>query len=167
MSFVILIVLGFIAGTVGSLIGLGGGIVIVPAMMFLSAVTPYFQDVTPQVAIGTSLLVIIFTGLSSTLAYIKYKTVDYKSGLIFFIGSGPGSIIGAYVSKLFNSNSFSIWFGIFMILISLSLMLKAKARPVNKEHRGIIRTFQDDAGEPYTYSYQAPVGIAIAFVVGF
>lgn len=135
MSFVILIVLGFIAGTVGSLIGLGGGIVIVPAMMFLSAVTPYFQDVTPQVAIGTSLLVIIFTGLSSTLAYIKYKTVDYKSGLIFFIGSGPGSIIGAYVSKLFNSNSFSIWFGIFMILISLSLMLKEGAAGKQRAQR--------------------------------
>lgn len=90
MSFVILVVLGLIAGTVGSLIGLGGGIVIVPSLMFLSTVTRLFQDVTPQVAIGTSLLVIIFTGLSSTLAYIKYKTVDYKSGLIFFIGSGPG-----------------------------------------------------------------------------
>ncbi|NRE90460.1 TSUP family transporter, partial [Bacillus subtilis] len=91
MSFVILVVLGLIAGTVGSLIGLGGGIVIVPSLMFLSTVTQLFQDVTPQVAIGTSLLVIIFTGLSSTLAYIKYKTVDYKSGLIFFIGSGPVS----------------------------------------------------------------------------
>lgn len=61
MSFVILVVLGLIAGTVGSLIGLGGGIVIVPSLMFLSTVTQLFQDVTPQVAIGTSLLVIIFT----------------------------------------------------------------------------------------------------------
>lgn len=167
MSYMILIVLGLIAGTVGSLIGLGGGIVIVPALLFLSNATPFFQDVTPQVAIGTSLLVIIFTGLSSTLAYIKYKTVDYKSGLIFFIGSGPGSIIGAYVSKLFNSDSFSVWFGIFMILISVSLMLKKKARPLNKEHQGIIRTFRDDSGEPYTYSYIAAAGIAIAFAVGF
>ncbi|MGA4835333.1 sulfite exporter TauE/SafE family protein [Bacillus velezensis] len=166
MSYLILIILGFIAGTVGSLIGLGGGIIIVPAMLYLSTMTPFFHDVTPQTAIGTSLLVIIFTGLSSTLAYMKYKTVDYKSGLIFFIGSGPGSIIGAYLSKLFNAHTFSVWFGLFMILISITLMLKAKAKPVNKAHKGMIRTYEDETGELYTYSYRIFTGIAITFFVG-
>ncbi len=83
MSYLILIILGFIAGTVGSLIGLGEELSSCLAMLYLSTMTPFFHDVTPQTAIGTSLLVIIFTGLSSTLAYMKYKTVDYKSGLIF------------------------------------------------------------------------------------
>ncbi|MGE1104326.1 hypothetical protein ACQJ0M_26330, partial [Peribacillus simplex] len=41
MSYLILIILGFIAGTVGSLIGLGGGIIIVPAMLYLSTMTPF------------------------------------------------------------------------------------------------------------------------------
>ncbi|MEC1437846.1 sulfite exporter TauE/SafE family protein [Bacillus sonorensis] len=167
MEYFILIILGLIAGTIGSLVGLGGGIVIVPSLLFLSGIPGVFDHATPQMAVGTSLLVIIFTGLSSTIAYMKYKTVDYKSGLIFFIGSGPGSIIGAHVSKYFSADSFSLWFGIFMILISLSLMIKKKAKPLDKIHTGVIRTFKDDEGNDYTYSYQAWAGIAIAFFVGF
>ncbi|UOY90596.1 sulfite exporter TauE/SafE family protein [Bacillus glycinifermentans] len=167
MEYFILIILGLIAGTIGSLVGLGGGIVIVPSLLFLSGFTGLFDHVTPQMAVGTSLFVIIFTGLSSTIAYMKYKTVDYKSGLIFFIGSGPGSLIGAHMSKYFSTDSFSLWFGIFMILISLSLMIKKKAKPLDKKHTGIIRTFKDDEGNDYTYSYQPWAGIAIACFVGF
>ncbi|MFN2744145.1 MULTISPECIES: sulfite exporter TauE/SafE family protein [Bacillus] len=167
MEYFILIVLGFIAGTIGSLVGLGGGVVIVPSLLFLAGIHGMFEHVTPQIAVGTSLLVIIFTGLSSTIAYMKYKTVDYKSGLIFFIGSGPGSIAGAHVSKYFSADSFSLWFGMFMILISLSLMLKKKLKAADREHAGIIRTFKDDEGRDYTYSYHPLTGIAIAFFVGF
>ncbi|MCY8582783.1 sulfite exporter TauE/SafE family protein, partial [Bacillus haynesii] len=167
MEYLILIILGFIAGTIGSLVGLGGGIVIVPSLLFLAGLPMLFDHVTPQMAVGTSLVVIIFTGLSSTLAYMKYKTVDYKSGLIFFIGSGPGSIAGAHVSTYFSSDSFSLWFGIFMILISLSLMIKKKVKPAEKKHTGVIRTFTGDEGQEYTYSYHPLAGIAIAFFVGF
>nr|WGD69989.1 TSUP family transporter [Bacillus subtilis] len=127
MSFVILVVLGLIAGTVGSLIGLGGGIVIVPSLMFLSTVTQLFQDVTPQVAIGTSLLVIIFTAFLQLWLILNIKQLIIRAGSFSLSVQVPAKMIGAYVSKLFNSNSFSVWFGIFMILISLSLMLKAKA----------------------------------------
>ncbi|NPC94063.1 sulfite exporter TauE/SafE family protein [Bacillus sp. WMMC1349] len=166
MEYIILIILGFIAGTIGGLVGLGGGIVIVPSLLFLSGIA-MFDHITPQIAVGTSLFVIIFTGLSSTITYMKYNTVDYKSGLIFFIGSGPGSIIGAHVSKYFSSSSFSLSFGIFMILLSLSLMIKKKERTAEKKHIGVIRTFKNDEGNDYTYSYQPIFGIAIAFVVGF
>jgi uncharacterized membrane protein YfcA len=166
-AIVILIILGIVAGIIGSLVGLGGGILIVPALMYLAGVFPAFHGVTPQIAIGTSLFVIIFTGLSSTLAYMKYKLVDYKSGLIFFIGSGAGSIAGAYVSNMFQADSFSLWFGIFMIVISLSLKLKRKERPAEKTHGGVIRTFQESDGTVYTYSYHVWTGISIAIVVGF
>lgn len=88
MEYLILLILGFIAGTIGSLVGLGGGIVIVPSLLFLAGLPTLFDHVTPQMAVGTSLVVIIFTGLSSTIAYMKYKTVDYKSGLIFSSARG-------------------------------------------------------------------------------
>lgn len=50
-----------------------------------------------------------------------------------------------------------------MILISITLMLKAKAKPVNKAHKGMIRTYEDESGELYTYSYRIFTGIVIAF----
>lgn len=168
MEWVILIIVGVFAGTLGSLVGLGGGIIVVPMLLSLGSYLPSFNDVSPQVAVGTSLLVVIFTGLSSTLTYMKFKKVDYKSGLIFFIGSGPGSIIGAYVNKLFNTSSFSIWFGLFMIFVSILLMIKGKL-PQLKQRQGkkVIRPYIGEDGNEYTYAYQPIPGVIISFVVGF
>jgi uncharacterized membrane protein YfcA len=168
VEWIILLIVGVIAGTIGSLVGLGGGIIVVPMLLSLGSYISTFDDVSPQVAVGTSLLVVIFTGLSSTLTYMKYKKVDYKSGLIFFIGSGPGGIIGAYVNKLFNTTSFSIWFGLFMILVSIILMVKDKL-PQMKQRPGkkVIRSYIGDDGNEVSYSYHPVLGVLIAFTVGF
>lgn len=114
MEFLIFIIVGFVTGTIGALVGLGGGIIIVPALLFLGNSTAWLDSITPQVAVGVSTVIMVFTGLASTLAYMKYKTVDYKAGFIFFIGSAPGGIIGAYINKFLNIDSFSLYFGLFI-----------------------------------------------------
>ncbi|WP_338449301.1 sulfite exporter TauE/SafE family protein [Niallia oryzisoli] len=168
MEFIILVILGYLAGTIGSLVGLGGGIIIVPALLFLGGSTTLIGDVSPQVAAGTSLLVIIFTGLSSTIAYYKQKRVDYKSGLIFFIGSGPAGILGAWVNKQLNVDTFSIWFGVFMIFMSFVLMYKDKLKPLKrKSEKGIWRTYTDEEGNEQSYGFRPLIAIAISVVVGF
>ncbi|KAA9019981.1 sulfite exporter TauE/SafE family protein [Niallia endozanthoxylica] len=168
MEYIILVLLGFIAGTIGSLVGLGGGIVIVPALLFLGGSTALIGEVSPQVAAGTSLLVIIFTGLSSTIAYYKQKRVDYKSGLIFFIGSGPAGMFGAWVNKQLDVDAFSIWFGIFMIFMSFILMFKDKLKPLKrKSEKGIWRTYIDEAGNEQSYGYRPLMAISISIIVGF
>src|SRR3954463_8296063 len=142
MEFILLMILGLLAGAIGSLVGLGGGIIIVPALLFLGGTTSLIGEVTPQVAAGTSLLVIIFAGLSSTIAYYKQKVVDYKSGLILFIGGGPAGILGAWVNKQLNVDSFSLWFGFFMIFISFVLVFKDKMKPLKRNsNKGIWRTY--------------------------
>ncbi|MBT2729139.1 sulfite exporter TauE/SafE family protein [Bacillus sp. ISL-75] len=167
MEWIILVVIGLIASSLGSLIGLGGGIIIVPSLLYLSTLSA-FGHITPQVAVGTSLFTMIFTGLSSTLAYMKHKTVDYKSGLIFLIGSGPGSILGAWVTEGLHIKTFNIFFGLFIIFISIILLLKDKLKPIPyRKDRGIIRTFTDNAGKTFEYGYNPIVGVLIAFIVGF
>lgn len=167
MEWIILVIIGLIASSLGSLIGLGGGIIIVPALLYLSTLSA-FGEVTPQVAVGTSLFTMIFTGLSSTLAYMKHKTVDYKSGLIFLIGSGPGSILGAWVTEGLEMHTFNIFFGLFIIFISIVLLLKDRLKPIPyRKDKGIIRTFTDNTGKNFEYGYNRLIGILIAFVVGF
>lgn len=167
MEWIILVVIGLIASSLGSLIGLGGGIIIVPSLLYLSTLSA-FGHITPQIAVGTSLFTMIFTGLSSTLAYMKHKTVDYKSGLIFLIGSGPGSILGAWVTEGLHMKTFNIFFGLFIIFISIILLLKDKLKPIPyRKDRGIIRTFTDNAGKTFEYGYNPIVGVLIAFIVGF
>ncbi|MDQ0162057.1 sulfite exporter TauE/SafE family protein [Aeribacillus alveayuensis] len=168
MDLIILFLVGLIGGTVGSLLGLGGGIIVVPALLFLSPYLPILKDITPQVAVGTSLVVIIFTGLSSTLAYMKYKKVDYKSGLILFIGSGPGAFVGAWVNKSLNNQSFSVYFGLFMIFCSILLLLNERMKPRRKDvTKGYIRKFTDHQGVEHAYGFHPMVGIVVAFSVGF
>ncbi|NRD76412.1 sulfite exporter TauE/SafE family protein [Bacillus sp. BRMEA1] len=167
MEWLIIVLVGILASSVGSLIGMGGGIIVVPGLLYLSTL-PGFSHLTPQVVVGTSLFTMIFTGLSSTLAYMKHKTVDYKSGFIFLIGSGPGSILGAWATEKLNLHSFNIYFGIFILLVSFVLVIKGKLKPhpFRKDH-GIIRSFKDNSGNTYEYGFNPFLGAAISFVVGF
>jgi len=167
MEWVLLVLLGMAASSLGSLIGLGGGIIVVPALLYLGTLHG-FDHITPQVAVGTSLFTMIFTGLSSTLSYMKHKTVDYKSGLLFLIGSGPGSILGAWVTESLNLKSFNIFFGLFIILVSIVLTLKNKLKPIPyRKDKGIVRTFTDNTGTTFEYGFNPVIGILISFVVGF
>jgi uncharacterized membrane protein YfcA len=167
MEWVILVLIGLAASSLGSLIGLGGGIIVVPALLYLGSL-PGVGHISPQVAVGTSLFTMIFTGLSSTLAYMKHKTVDYKSGLIFLIGSGPGSILGAWVTEKLNLQSFNVFFGTFIIFVSIVLLLKDKLKPIPfRKDQGIVRTFTDNSGKMYEYGFSPIMGVIISFIVGF
>ncbi|MBM7704586.1 sulfite exporter TauE/SafE family protein [Metabacillus iocasae] len=168
MEWFVLILIGLIGGTIGSLVGLGGGIIVVPALLFFGSYTVLISEVSPQVAVGTSLLVIIFTGLSSTLMYMKHKKVDYRSGLLFFIGSGPGGIIGAYVNSYLKVDSFSIYFGLFVIFTSIILMFRDKLKPRKKRnHFPFQREYKDKEGVTHIYGFHPITAIVISFIVGF
>ena len=164
-----LIIIGFVAGIIGALVGLGGGIIIVPSLLFFGSPTSFLDTISPQVAVGVSSIIMIFTGLSSTLTFMKHKTVDYKAGLIFFIGSAPGGIIGAYVNKILDIDSFSLYFGFFMILIAIILVIKDYVKPLMfKKGKGkIIRTFYGNNGNEITYGYHPFIAVLISFIVGF
>src|SRR4051794_34492680 len=167
MEWIILVLIGLLASSLGSLIGMGGGIIVVPALLYLATLST-FSHLSPQVVVGTSLFTMIFTGLSSTLAYMKHKTVDYKSGLIFLIGSGPGSILGAWVTEKLALHSFNIYFGIFMLFVSAVLVVKDKLKPLPyRKEKGIVRTYTDNSGMAYEYGFNPILGVVIAFVVGF
>lgn len=77
-----LLFIGLIAGTVGSLVGLGGGIIIVPLLIGL-------HSLSPQLAVGTSMVTVVFTGLSSTLTYMKHKTSRLQKWTYFIYREWP------------------------------------------------------------------------------
>ena len=167
LQILILISIGLAAGTVGSLIGLGGGIIIVPMLLNIDHFLSAFSTVPIHVAVGTSLITIVFSSLSSTLSYHKQKRIDYKSGILFLIGSVPGSLLGTYINSLLNTERFTLFFGIFLICISVFLFVSSKLNKKSKEiHKGIIRTYTNDEGEAYTYSYSLPLAISLSICIG-
>ncbi|WLR50474.1 sulfite exporter TauE/SafE family protein [Bacillus tianshenii] len=167
MTWVMLFLIGLCAGILGSVVGLGGGIILVPAMLFFGTYTSILTEISPQMAVGTSLLVIIFTGLASTLSYMKQGTVDYKSAFLFFAGSGPGGIVGAYINRYLNVDQFQLYFGLLMIFLAIVLMFRDKMKQVEeKEIKGFVRRFRDPQGKEYVYGFSPITGLGVSFIVG-
>ncbi|WP_223641896.1 sulfite exporter TauE/SafE family protein [Planococcus sp. 4-30] len=168
MVFLIMALVGVISGIVGALIGLGGGVILVPALLFLGTSFAFFPELSPQKIVGLSVIMMIFTGLSSTLAYMKVRTVDYKSGLIFFAGSAPGTVIGAFVNKNLDLPSFNLYFGVLLVLLSLLLLMRDRLKAVHWfVDNGRKTTFTDKQNEQFIYGYPIWFALLLTFFVGF
>ncbi|NWG11243.1 sulfite exporter TauE/SafE family protein [Candidatus Bathyarchaeota archaeon] len=121
----LILLTGFIVGVPSSMVGLGGGFIIVPVLIL-------FFKLPAQNAIAVSLIAICGTTFSSTLGYIRQKRVDYKLGLLYDVLDVPGVILGAYITTLLPQNFLAGICGIFIILISV-LVIKNKETPCSEE----------------------------------
>lgn len=163
--YVILLLVGIAAGVLGSLVGLGGGIIIVPALLFLGKIYPALA-VTAQVAVGTSLVAIGVSSLSSSIAYFRQRKIDTSSALLFFAASGPGTVAGAYFNSLFSGGAFLIGFGVFMTAVSLLLMVRGKLGK-RQMRWSVVRIYRDpESGMELRYGYTRPLALGLSFFVG-
>ncbi|HLE34463.1 MAG TPA: sulfite exporter TauE/SafE family protein [Nitrososphaerales archaeon] len=124
-ELLILIAVSFGAGTLGALLGLGGGFIIVPALTFMSF--------NPSQIASTSLFAVFSTSASSTLAYARQKRIDYSLGIRFALIAIPGAIIGAYISDFITMQSFKLYFALVLIGTSVYIFRKSE---LAKEHKG-------------------------------
>ncbi|ANU23818.1 sulfite exporter TauE/SafE family protein [Planococcus donghaensis] len=167
MVFIVMAVVGIMSGILGALIGLGGGVILVPALLFMGTSFAFFPELSPQKIVGLSVIMMIFTGLSSTLAYMKVRTVDYKSGFIFFAGSAPGTIVGAFINKNLDLPSFNLYFGILLVFLSLLLLLRDHLNAVQWfVENGRKTTFTDREKKEYVYGYPIWFALLLTFFVG-
>ncbi|WP_270179899.1 sulfite exporter TauE/SafE family protein [Alkalihalobacillus sp. CinArs1] len=165
LTWVLLFFIGLAAGTIGSLVGLGGGIIIVPGLLIIDQYTNWLPELSPQLIVGSSIVVLVAIGLSSTLSYMKKKTVDYKSGGLFFLGSGPGAIAGAWLNKFIAVDQFSVYFGVFMVLVSILLMVRGRLRPLKLDGR-FSRSITDLDGNASEYRFSVIAALVVSFIVG-
>lgn len=167
LIIVISLFIGILSAFIGSLVGLGGGLILVPILLFLGKTTTLFSWATPQAIVGISLITMVFTGLSSTLGYLRLRRVDMKTGVLFLTGSIPGSIFGAWSNQFFDSQQFSLYFGILMIIIFGLLLLDREklAREKKSFNSDRLRTFTID-GETYKYEVSPIPAFILAFFVG-
>ena len=137
MAIIILLLIGVVSSIIGSLIGVVGGIIIVPTLVFIGANSDILSGITTQTAIGISSLTLVFTGLFSILRYRASgkNSIDFKHGIMFSIGIIPGSLFGAYLSRFLNDVYFNIIFGAFLLIISIILIIKDRlaAKTEDKE----------------------------------
>ena len=113
---IILIAVGFVAGTMGSLLGVGGGIIMVPALTLLG--------LSPVQTASTSLIAVASTSVSSTIEYSRHKRIDYRLGLEITIFAIPGAVLGAIMSEYLSEGSFKLLFGIILVLTGIYILYK-------------------------------------------
>ena len=128
LTITLLVLIGGLSAIIGSIVGIGGGIIIVPTMVYLGVEHGLLHNITTQIAIGTSSVILIVTGLSSSLGYLKTKQVDIKNGSIFLFGLLPGSLLGSFISRYLTFESFNLYFGIFLIFVAILLMVRIKIK---------------------------------------
>jgi uncharacterized membrane protein YfcA len=149
MSEVALVFLGFFVGSFGTLIGVGGGFLLIPIFLLV-------LHYSPQQAIGTSLAIVFLNALSGTLAYIKQKKVFYDAGIRFSLSTLPGAIIGGYLASSFTGRIFSVVFGGLLIVVSLVML-----------GRTLSCTIEEGNFDKTTFTYNRSLGIMLSLCVGF
>src|SRR5258707_11324236 len=102
IQFLWLFPVGLVVGAFGTLIGAGGGFILVPILLLL------YPDEKTELITGISLAVVFFNALSGSLAYARMRRVDYKSGIIFSIATIPGAILGALCTAYISRRVFDI-----------------------------------------------------------
>jgi uncharacterized membrane protein YfcA/uncharacterized membrane protein len=114
----VLIFLGAIAaGLLGSLVGLGGGVLIVPLLTLVFGFPIYF-------AIGASIISVIATSSGAAAAYVKDRITNLRVGMFLEIATTTGAICGAFLAGLLAQNLLSIVFGVILLLSAAPLVFK-------------------------------------------
>lgn len=159
------IVFGFFVGTYGSMVGVGGGFLIVPLLLALGS--------PARVAAGTSLAVVLANSASSTISYLRQRRVDVKSGLIFSAAGIPGALLGAYADQHVPHHVFTLLFGILLVGVALRAFFTRDASAPShddqqpQQGRNVSRDFVDAFGVRHQYSFNLWGGIAVSAVTGF
>lgn len=160
----LLIGLGVLVGSLGTLIGAGGGFVLVPVLLLV------YPRTQPEVITSISLAVVFLNASSGSLAYARMKRIDYRSALIFAAATLPGAVMGAFLTSFIPRTTFDIILGILLILISVSLLFNPEqgAFTRRKTRKGLAhRSLTDKSGHHYAYSFNVWTGIILSFFVGY
>ena len=124
-----LILLGFAGGILGSMIGLGGGIIVVPVLTFLGF--------SPTAAASNSLFAALSNAIASTISYSKQKRIEYPLGIKLGLLSVPGTVLGALISSDVAPDVFKVLFGLVLVASAVYIFvrrnLESREKTISKQ----------------------------------
>jgi uncharacterized membrane protein YfcA len=159
------VALGIAIGTLGTLIGAGGGFILLPVLALL------FPAEATGTLTATSLAVVAANATSGAVAYARQRRIDLRSGIVFAIATLPGSVAGALLARAIPRRPFDVVFA--LVLLALALVVvrvrldETSAAPEGRAWGRVPRELVDAAGIVHRYHVELPLGIVISFVVGF
>lgn len=128
LEFLLYLVLGAFAGVLAGLFGVGGGMIIVPVLVFSFTAQGFDPSVLTHLAVGTSLATIIFTSINAVREHHRKGAVRWAIFAWMTLGILLGAAIGAYTAKLIQGPMLQKIIGCFAILVSLQMALDFKPK---------------------------------------
>jgi hypothetical protein len=164
-----LVPLGFVVGAYGTLIGAGGGFVLMPVLLVL------FPAEGPELLAAVSLAVVFFNAASGSVAYARMRRIDYRSALVLAAATIPGAVLGAMTTGYVPRRMFDAVLGTLMVLACAFLLW----RPTPAKGEGswsprLLRILSPPLpeGEPASDTdrlgtYNLGLGLGLSFGVGY
>jgi uncharacterized protein len=151
---------GVLIGALGTLIGAGGGFLLVPLLI---EAEPAWST---QLVTAFSLAVVAANASAGAFSYSRQRRVDLRTFPLFALAATPGSILGAYATHYIPRHAFDIGFGGVLIAVSIWLIVRPRANAMfgfGTTHRRLV----DREGQTYEWRFSLRVGILVSIFVGF
>jgi len=157
--------IGIFVGTYGTLIGAGGGFILVPLLLLM------FPHESPALVTATSLAVVFVNSVSGSIAYARARRIGWKTGLLFALATIPGALAGSYLVKYIPRDMFGIGFGCLLLLLALYLLVagdrKIASRPAADAGTAPpIEVVTDATGAVHPLTYNLPFGLGLSLLIG-
>lgn len=165
MMELLLLCTSVLAGFLGALLGLGGGIIIVPVLTLI-----YKIDI--RYAIAASLISIVATSSGAAASYLKESLTNVRLAVFLEIGTVGGAIVGFLISSWMNPKYLFLMFGLFLLISAFSMLRKREEHLSTKNHPWaealkLDGTFVDASGREVTYKVEkVPLGLFSMFGAG-
>jgi len=157
--------IGIFVGAYGTLIGAGGGFILVPLLLIL------FPGESPALVTATSLSVVLVNSLSGSIAYARHRRIGWKTGLLFALATVPGALAGSYLVKYIPRDVFGAGFGCLLLLLAAYLFISGGRKPGPRAAAPgtparPIDVVTDATGASYPLSYSLPLGMGLSLLIG-
>ncbi len=140
VELVLYLVVGAVSGVLAGLFGIGGGLVLVPVLVYTLAAQGVGADVQTHIAVGTSLATIVFTSINSVMAHQKHKAILWTMVRFITVGVLAGALLGAYTASYISGPTLQKIIGVFAITIAIQMALDLKPKAAKPQPKGLELT---------------------------
>ena len=162
---VYLALVGFVGGTFGSMVGLGGGVFLIPALSL-------FLGVPIHQAIAASLVAVVATSTTAAAAYVREDLTNMRLGMTMETMTVTGALVGSLVGAALSKGVLSAIFGGVMIAVSAYMALRPRSAalpPIDDEDLGALGASYFDRNLECPVRYRVrrlPLGMVASFIAG-
>ena len=124
--------IGLTVGFLAGLLGIGGGMVMVPMLVFVFTAKGFPGEHMMHLSLATSMATIVFTSISSVRAHHRHGAVDWRVALAMAPGIVAGALCATLVAGFVPTRPLAVFFAVFMLYASLQMFFEVKPKPTRQ-----------------------------------